>query len=105
NAVVTAREVNSSGVTAALRHVPAGGDYYLAVDVDGFDPSVMPGTAALAPGGLTYQHGLELIAGLQVRGRIAGIGFAEFYPDRDVNGLTALSIVRLAVIAMAAAGR
>lgn len=105
NAVVTAREVHRSGVAAALRHVPPGGDYYVAVDVDGFDPSVMPGTAALAPGGLTYQHGLELLTGLQERGRIVGLGFAEFYPDRDVNGLTALSIVRLAVIAMAAAGR
>lgn len=105
NSVVTANEVHSSGVAAALRHLSPGGDYYLAVDVDGFDPSVMPGTAALTPGGLSYQQGLDLIAGLQERGRIVGLGFAEFYPDKDVNGLTALGIVRLAVAAMATAKR
>lgn len=100
NAIVTAAEVNASGTAAALRHVPAGGRYYLTIDVDGFDPAVAPGTAALAPGGLSYSHGLELISGLQEQGRIVGLGFTEFYPDRDVNGLTALTIVRLAVVAM-----
>src|SRR5690606_31809124 len=52
NAIVTAREVHERGAAAALERVPEGGRYYLAVDVDGFDPSVVPGTAALAPGGL-----------------------------------------------------
>ncbi|HEX7039583.1 MAG TPA: arginase family protein [Trueperaceae bacterium] len=105
NAVVTAREVHERGVAAALAHVPEGGRYYVAVDVDGFDPAVMPGTAAAAPGGLTYWHGLDLLRGLCERGRLAGIGFAEYYPDRDVNGLTALGIVRLGVAAMAGARR
>lgn len=105
NAIVTAREIHSGGIAAALRHVPPGGDYYVSIDVDGFDPAVMPAALALTPGGLTYSHGLELIAGLQERGRIVGLGFAEFYPDRDVNGLTALGIVRLAIAAMATAKR
>ncbi len=105
NVIVTAREVHERGADAALDHMPEGGDVYLAIDIDGFDPSVMPGTAALAPGGLTYQHGLDLVTGLQRRGRLAGIGFAEYYPDRDVNGLTALGIVRLIVAAMASADR
>lgn len=105
NAIVTAAEVHASGIAAALHHVPSGGRYYLTVDVDGFDPAVAPGTAALAPGGLTYFHGLELISGLQQKGSIVGLGFTEFYPDRDVGGLTALTIVRLAVAAMATARR
>ncbi len=100
NAIVTAREVHELGAAAALERCPAGGRYYVAIDVDGFDPSVMPGTAALAPGGLTYWHGLDLLRGLQERGRIVGLGFAEFYPDRDVNGLSALGIVRLIIGAM-----
>src|SRR5690606_41999606 len=77
----------------------------ISIDVDGFDPAVMPGSLALAPGGLTYWHGLDLLRGLQERGRIVGLGFAEYYPDRDVNGITALGVVRLAVAAMAAARR
>lgn len=105
NAVVTAREVHERGAAAALERVPAGGRYFVAIDVDGFDPAVMPGSLALAPGGLTYWHGLDLLRGLQERGRIVGLGFAEYYPDRDVNGITALGVVRLAVAAMAAARR
>lgn len=105
NAVVTAREVHERGAAAALERVPAGGRYYVAIDVDGFDPAVMPGSLALAPGGLTYWHGLDLLRGLQERGRIVGLGFAEYYPDSDVNGITALGVVRLAVAAMAAARR
>lgn len=105
NAVVTAREVHERGAAAALERVPAGGRYFVAIDVDGFDPAVMPGSLALAPGGLTYWQGLDLLRGLQERGRIVGLGFAEYYPDRDVNGITALGIVRLAVAAMAAARR
>ncbi len=105
NAVVTAAEVQERGIVAALEQVPGGGSYYVAIDIDGFDPSVMPGTAALAPGGLSYRHGLELLTGLQARGRIAGLGFAEYYPDRDMNGLSALTIVRLIVAALATARR
>lgn len=105
NAIVTAREVHERGAAAALERVPEGGRYYLAVDVDGFDPSVVPGTAALAPGGLSYWHGLDLVAGLQRRGELVGLGFAEHYPDKDVNGLSALVIVRLIVAAIAAGGR
>ena len=103
NAIVTAREVHASGIEAAVRHVPAGGRYYVHIDVDGFDPSVMPGTSAAAPGGLSYQHGLDLIQGLQERGGIVGLGFAEFHPTLDINGITALGVVRLIVAAMAVA--
>jgi len=105
NVIVTAREVRTSGVSAALDHVPAGGRYYVTIDVDGFDPSVMPGTSAAAPGGLTYQQGLDMLIGLQQRGRIIGMGFAEFYPEKDVNGITALGIVRLIVATMATVRR
>src|SRR5690606_33038234 len=105
NAIVTAREVHERGAAAALERVPEGGRYYLAVDVDGFDPSVVPGTAALAPGGLSYWHGLDLVAGLQRRGQLVGLGFAARSPDRGVNGRSARVSVRLGVAALAAGGR
>jgi arginase family enzyme len=37
------------------------------LDVDGLDPSVMPGTVALAPGGLMWWHIIELFEALAAR--------------------------------------
>jgi agmatinase len=34
---------------------------YLTIDVDGFDPSVMPGTGTPVPGGLTWEYGEALV--------------------------------------------
>jgi agmatinase len=97
NAVIPAREVRRQGVGRVLEEFPAGGDYYIAFDCDGMDPSVMPGTSAPLPGGLLFDEAADLLVGLARRGRVAGINFAEHYPSLDVNGITALGIVRLIV--------
>lgn len=102
NAIITAREIMERGIEAALQEVPEGGRYFLTIDCDGFDPSVMPGTSAAVPGGINYLHGADLITGLARRGRIVGMDYAEYYPSLDVNGLTALGLVRLIVTLMAA---
>jgi agmatinase len=95
NTIVTAREVCQEGAARVLREFPAGERYYIAFDCDGVDPAVMPGTSAPLPGGLTYNDTADLLVGLARRGTIAGISFAEFYPSLDLNGMTALAIVRL----------
>jgi agmatinase len=97
NAIVTAREVRQQGVDRVLREFPAGERYYIAFDCDGVDPAVMPGTSAPLPGGLDYNETADLLVGLARRGHIAGISFAEFYPSLDINGISALAIVRLIV--------
>lgn len=101
NAIITAREVMEHNVQAILEEVPEGGRYFITIDCDGFDPSVMPGTSAPVPGGLSYLHGADLITGLARRGRIVGMDYAEYHPSLDVNGLTALGLVRLIVTLMA----
>ena len=80
-----------------LAEFPPGERYYVAFDCDGVDPSVMPGTSAPLPGGLSYDEAAGLLTGLARRGTLAGINFAEHYPSLDVNGITALAIVRLIV--------
>ncbi|MDX8524786.1 agmatinase [Mesorhizobium sp. MSK_1335] len=94
---VTAREVHTQGVEAALRHIPEGGQVVVTLDCDGLDPGVMPGVAARTPGGLSYTQAIDLVTGLGRRARIAGFDLVELYPPADIDGLSALTAARLLV--------
>jgi agmatinase len=95
--IVTAREIHSQGVEAALRHIPEGARVVITLDCDGLDPGIMPGVAAPTPGGLTYTQVIDLITGVGQRARIAGFDLVEFYPPADIGGLSALTAARLLV--------
>jgi len=91
----SARDVHRGGVAQVLHNVPKGGDVFITIDVDGFDPSVVPGVLAPEPGGLSYFQAIELIDGIADRATIAGFDVVEFVPERDINGLGALTTFRL----------
>ena len=97
---VTAREVHTRGVEAALRHIPEGARVVVTLDCDGLDPGIMPGVAAPTPGGLTYTQTIDLIAGLGKRARIVGFDLVELYPPADIGSLSALTAARLLVNAI-----
>jgi agmatinase len=99
---VTAREIHTVGVEAALRHIPEGARVVVTLDCDSIDPGIMPGVAARTPGGLTYTQVIDLIAGLGRRARIAGFDLVEFYPPADIDGLSALTVSRVLVNAVGA---
>lgn len=101
NKIVTAAEIRGCGVDAVLEHVPAGANVHVVIDCDGVDPSVMPGTSAPVPGGLSYADVSALFLAISRRARVVGFNMAEHYPALDVNGITALAIVRLIVTLMA----
>ena len=90
-----AHGVNRNGVGAVLEEVPEGGAVFITVDVDGLDPTTMPGVVGPEPGGLTYWQAIEIIDGIADRAPIAGFDIVEFVPELDVNGLGALTAFRL----------
>lgn len=90
-AFVPAGEVARHGVGRAVDLIPEGAQVLVCFDLDALDPSVMPAVIGRTAGGLSYWQVLELIGGAADRGRIAGIGFVEFMPERDVDGLGALT--------------
>lgn len=98
--LVTAREMHAEGIEAALRHIPAGARVVVTLDCDGLDPSVTPGVAGRAPGGLTYQQAIGLIEGVSRRSRLVGFDLVEFYTPADVDDITALTAARLLVNAI-----
>lgn len=101
----TARDVHANGLADAIAAVPEGGDVFLAIDVDGIDPAVVPGVILPAFGGLGYQQMLDVIHGVAARARIVGADFVEFVPERDPHGSGAQAIARLATNVITAIAR
>ncbi|QDL90916.1 agmatinase [Paroceanicella profunda] len=85
--ILSVRQVRSLGVEAVLERIPAG-RVYLTIDIDGFDPSIAPGTGTPSHGGFTYYEGLELLDGIAKRCDVVGIDLVEVAPDHDHAGLT-----------------
>ena len=88
--ILSVRQVRRLGTEAVLARIPAGARYYLSIDIDGFDPSIAPGTGTPSHGGFQYYEVLELIDGLARRGSIVGIDLVEVAPDYDHTGTTAI---------------
>ncbi|HSQ16349.1 MAG TPA: agmatinase, partial [Anaerolineales bacterium] len=93
--LITAYQVHEQGMPAILGRIPNGGRYYLTIDADGLDPSVMPGVEGPAAGGLSFHQVRALIRGLAQKGHLVGMDIVEITPSRDLNGITALTAGQL----------
>jgi len=102
--ILSVRGFRKHGPMGALDRVPAGVDYYLTIDIDGFDPSIAPGTGTPSHGGFLYYEILEFLAGLAKRGRIVGIDLVEVSPDHDRSGTTAILAAQLLLTRLKAIG-
>lgn len=67
---------------------------YLSIDLDGLDPSVLPGTGTPEPGGLTYRQLVSIIRILGRRRRVVGADIVELVklPGTQVSEYTAAKI-------------
>ena len=93
--ILSVRQFRALGPEGALARVPQGKRYYLTIDIDGFDPSIAPGTGTPSHGGFLYYEILEFIAGLAKRGDIVGIDLVEVAPDYDPTGTTSILAAQL----------
>ena len=81
--VITAREFLRQP-EAALAEVDRLTDaIYLTIDVDFFDPSIMPATGTPEPGGPGWHEALDLIRGICRRNRLVGFDINELRPLGD----------------------
>lgn len=65
----------------ATRVIDALGDeVYLTVDVDGFDPSIMPGTGTPEPGGLSWRQVVDLLDAVFASRTVVGADVVELAP-------------------------
>ena len=86
--IVSVRQFRKLGVEGMLARIPEGERYYVTIDIDGFDPSIAPGTGTPSHGGFLYYEVLELLQGLSKRGTVIGMDLVEVAPDYDHTGST-----------------
>lgn len=93
--LITAYEMHEIGMDAVLDRIPDGGPYYLTIDADGIDPTIMPAVLAQTPGGLDWVQTRRLIHGLVSKGRVVGMDLVEIAPSFDVGATTMIHAERL----------
>jgi len=76
-------------VESVLKAIPEKAPLYLTLDLDVFDPSLMPGVGNPEPDGLSYREFLALVRTLIWRD-IVGFDVVELAPQYDPSGVSAI---------------
>src|SRR5499426_295166 len=95
--LISAYELHDVGMDAILARIPAGGQYYVTIDLDGIDCADAPAVAAPMPGGVSFLQARRLVRGLVQKGRVVGMDVVEITPKADVNSITCITAGRLIV--------
>ena len=88
--IISIRQIRDMGKEKVLKRIPGGVNYYITIDIDGFDPSIAPGTGTPSHGGFMYYEVLELLQGLSRQGNIIGMDLVEVSPAYDPAGITSI---------------
>jgi agmatinase len=86
--ILSVRQARRLGSEGVLAKIPQGARYYVTIDIDGFDPSIAPGTGTPSHGGFLYYEVMEILQGLVRRGNVVGIDLVEVAPAYDPSGIT-----------------
>jgi agmatinase len=92
--ILSVRDVRRLGTDGVLARIPRDVRYYCTIDIDGFDPSIAPGTGTPSHGGFLYYEVLEIM-GLSKQGEFVGIDLVEVAPDYDHSGITTMLSAQL----------
>jgi agmatinase len=70
-------------------------EVYVTIDIDAFDPSLVPGTGTPEPGGLGWYDVVDLLAALTERKRVLGFDVVELSPlvENHVSPVVAAKLV------------
>ncbi|MFM2481610.1 agmatinase [Celerinatantimonas sp. YJH-8] len=93
--IFSVRQLRRLSIDELMAQIPAGVRYYLTIDIDGFDPSIAPGTGTPSHGGFMYYEVLEIIEQLAQRGHIVGVDLCEVAPAYDANEITSILAAQL----------
>jgi agmatinase len=87
---LSVRQVRRLGVEGVISRIPKGARLYITIDIDGFCPSIAPGTGTPSHGGFLYYEVLEVLQAAARAHEVVGIDLVEVAPDYDQTGSTAI---------------
>lgn len=88
--ILSVRQFRSLGPQGVAARIPKGARLYVTIDIDGFCPSIAPGTGTPSHGGFLYYEVLELLQQVAQAHDIVGIDLVEVAPDYDHSQSTAI---------------
>ena len=104
--ILSVRQVRNLGIDGVLATLPPSAErFYITVDIDGFCPSIAPGTGTPSHGGFNYYEVVELIQAIARRGRVVGLDMMEVAPDYDPTDSTAMLAARVILDTLGFANR
>ena len=90
NDILSVRQVRRLGTDSVVARIPQDARLYITIDIDGFCPSIAPGTGTPSHGGFLYYEVLEILQAVARRHEVVGIDLVEVAPDYDHSGSTAI---------------
>ncbi len=88
--ILSVRQFRALGPEGVAARIPKGARLYVTIDIDGFCPSIAPGTGTPSHGGFLYYEVLELLQQVAKAHDIVGIDLVEVAPDYDHSQSTAI---------------
>ena len=88
--ILSVRQFRDLGPQGVAARIPKGARLYVTIDIDGFCPSIAPGTGTPSHGGFLYYEVLELLQQVAQAHDIVGIDLVEVAPDYDHSQSTAI---------------
>ena len=88
--ILSVRQARALGPEGVIERIPKGARVYVTIDIDGFCPSIAPGTGTPSHGGFLYYDVLEILQQLANRHEVVGIDLVEVAPDYDPTGGTSI---------------
>ena len=98
--VFTMRDIDELGMTEVCRQAiqvltTGTAGFHVSFDVDGCDPSVMPGSGTLVPGGINYREAHQLLENCADTGKMTSMDVVELNPFLDQKNVSAERAVTL----------
>jgi agmatinase len=93
--IFSVRDIRRMGTEGILAEIPRDVRFYVTIDIDGFDPSIAPGTGTPSHGGFQYYEVLEILQGVAQRGEVVGVDLVEVAPPYDSGDITSMLAAQL----------
>jgi arginase len=101
----TMREIDEHGMAAVARRAieivnDGTAAYHVSFDVDGCDPTVIPGSGTLVPGGVSFREAHLLMEYIADDGNMCSLDIVELNPFLDERNISARRTLELILSAM-----